>query len=108
MKQKTVIPREMARLDVEAAIDYFLAQGPGNIAQGFIDALEQTYARVSHYPEGGSLRYAHELGIDGLRFARLGRYPWLVFYVEQAEHIEIWRVLHEKRDIPGYLRSDPA
>lgn len=69
MKQKTVIPRELACQDVEAAIDYFLEQGPDNIAQGFIDALEQTYARISHYPQGGSLRYAHELNIEGLRFA---------------------------------------
>lgn len=91
MKQKTVVSRERARQDVEAAIDYFLAQGPHSIAQGFIDALEQTYTRISHYPAGGSLRYAHALNIDGLRFARLGRYPWLVFYVEQAEWIEITR-----------------
>jgi toxin ParE1/3/4 len=105
MKQKIVIPREMARLDVEAAIDYFHEQGLNKFAQEFIDVLEQAYARISHCPEGGSLRYAHELSIDALRFVRLERYPWLVFYVEQAEHVEIWRVLHEKRDIPRYLRA---
>ncbi len=106
MKQKIVVPRERAHQDVEAAIDYFLAQGPSSIAQGFVTALQQTYTRISHYPQGGSLRYAHELNIDGLRFARLGRYPWLVFYVEQVDRIEIWRVLHEKRDIPGYLQAE--
>lgn len=79
MKQKIVIPREMARLDVEAAIDYFHEQGLNKFAQEFIDVLEQAYARISHCPEGGSLRYAHELSIDALRFVRLERYPWLVF-----------------------------
>jgi len=28
-------------------------------------------------------------------------YPHLVFYVERADHIDVWRVLHGERDIPS-------
>ena len=33
----------------------------------------------------------------------LRKYPYLVFYVEQADHIDVWRVLHMKRDIPAWM-----
>jgi hypothetical protein len=34
------------------------------------------------------------------------RYPYLVFYVERSDHIDIWRVLHGQRDIPAWLLND--
>jgi len=27
-------------------------------------------------------------------------YPYLVFYVERPDHLEVWRVLHAQRDVP--------
>ena len=43
---------------------------------------------------------ADRLAIEtGLRFWRLTRFPYLIFYVER-EDVDIWRVLHEQRDIP--------
>jgi toxin ParE1/3/4 len=35
----------------------------------------------------------------------LKRYPYLVFYVVQDDHIDVWRVLHAHRDIPAWLRE---
>ena len=29
----------------------------------------------------------------------------MVFYVDRADHIDIWRVLHGKRDIPSWIRE---
>jgi toxin ParE1/3/4 len=34
---------------------------------------------------------------------RVQRYPYLVFYVERDDHIDVWRVLHGQRDIPAWL-----
>ena len=31
------------------------------------------------------------------------RYAHLIFYVEREEHIDVWRVLHEQRDIPSWM-----
>jgi toxin ParE1/3/4 len=36
----------------------------------------------------------------------LQRYPYLIFFVELPNHIDIWRVLHGQRDIPAWLHDD--
>jgi len=41
----------------------------------------------------------------GLRFWRLKKYPHLVFYIERDNHIDVWRVLHGARDIPGWMQD---
>lgn len=103
MKQKPVIPSELANQDVESAVTYYLEEQAPKAALGFIDALERAYKQISRHPGAGSDRYANELGLPGLRSWPLPRYPYLVFYLEQAEHVDVWRVLHAKRDIPAWL-----
>ncbi len=102
-KTKTVIPRELANQDVEEVIDHYLVEGSEQAALGFVNALEKAYAHISQWPATGSLRYAYELDLPNLRFWPLERYPQLIFYVEKIDHIDVWRVLHGKRDIPAWL-----
>jgi len=33
------------------------------------------------------------------------RFPYLAFYVERADHVDVWRVLHGARDIPAWLKG---
>ena len=106
MKTKPIVPREQANQDVENALDYYVAEAGENVALGFVDELEQTYAQISRHPATGAPRYAHELNLAGLRCWPLKRYPYLVFYIEQTEHIDVWRVLHAMRDIPEWLRGE--
>lgn len=105
MKPKRVVPREAALRDVEAVIDHYLAEGIEQAALGFVDALEQAFAHVGRHPVTGSTRYAFELNLPGLRSWPLKRYPYLLFYVEQDDHIDVWRVLHGQRDIPAWLNE---
>ena len=105
MRTKPVIPRERAVRDAEEILDYYLAEGSEQAALGFIDALEQAYAHIGEHPVTGSSRYAFELDLPGLRSWPLARYPYLVFFVDKEEHIDVWRVLHAKRDIPRWLRE---
>lgn len=100
MTVKPVVPRAQARADAESAIDYYLAEGAPDAALGFVDALEQAYTYLSRNAGTGSPRYGHELGVMGLRSWPLSTYPFLLFYLEHDEHIDIWRVLHTRRDIP--------
>lgn len=44
-----------------------------------------------------------ELRLDGLRAWPLRRFPHLVFYRVEREHIDVWRVLHAKRDVPAWI-----
>ena len=102
---KVVVPRELANRDVEEAIDRYLAEASAKVALGFVDELEKAYAHIARHPAAGSPRYAHQLGLADLRFWPLGRYSYLVFYIERDEQIDVWRVLHEKRDIPAWMNE---
>lgn len=106
MATKPVIPRAMACRDVEEAIDHYLGEDAPAAALGLVDALERAYAHIGRHPATGSPRYEHELNLPGLRFWPLTRYPYLVFYVERADHIDVWRVLHARRDIPAGLQGE--
>jgi len=53
-----------------------------------------------------SPRYAHALDLPGLRCWPLTRYPYLVFYLQQQDHIDVWRVLHSARDVPAWLADE--
>jgi len=100
---KPVVPRTKAREDVDAAIDHYIGEASADIALAFIDALEETYGFIGTSPVAGSPRWSHELNLPGLRTVRLKGFPWLVFYLDQAEHVDVWRVLHAKRDIPTWM-----
>jgi toxin ParE1/3/4 len=100
-----VIPREQARRDVEETLDHPLKEAGQAVASGFFDALKAAFEHIAPHPATGSPRYAHELNLPGLRAWPLTRYPYLVFYVERAGHIDVWRVLHGHRDIPAWMQA---
>lgn len=106
MTIKRVVPRDQAHRDVESAIDHYAHEAGPDVALGFVTSLEAAYRAIAEQPGIGSPRYAHELMLPGLRHLRLARFPWLVFYVERDDHIDIWRVLDARRDIPTWL-DDP-
>lgn len=103
MKAKTVVPREQANRDIDDAIAYYLGEGAERAALSFIDELEGAYIHIARHPGTGSTRYAHELNLPGLRCWPLTRFPHLVFYFEQSDCIDVWRVLHGQRDIPAWM-----
>lgn len=105
MRSKPIAFREEARRDIDDAIAYYLEEGAAEAALGFVHALEQAYAHISRHPATGSPRYAHELSLPGLRAWPLARYPYLIFYVERDQHIDVWRVLHGQRDIPAWMQE---
>lgn len=108
MKRKPVVPREQANRDVDEAVAYYLTQANEAVALGFIDALEKAYGHITRHPPTGSLLCAHELNLPGLRAWALMRHPYLVFYVERPDHIDVWRVLHGQRDIPAWMKEPDA
>jgi toxin ParE1/3/4 len=100
---KPVVPREQARRDVEEAIDYYAQEAGADVALRFVDAVKEAYRVISVRPATGSPRYAHELDLPGLRSRKLSRFPYLVFYLEHDDHIDVWRFLHAQRHIPSWL-----
>jgi toxin ParE1/3/4 len=103
---KPVILRAAARCDVDEAGARYQEEGGADVALGFIDALEAAIHHIGLTPETGSPRYGHELHLAGLRSWALKRYPYLVFYLMGAEHIDVWRILDDRRDIAVWMRRD--
>ena len=110
MTAKPVVPRQQALRDVDDAIAHYLQEDAPEAALGFIAALERAYAHLGRQPATGSPRWAHELGLPGLRAWPLTRSPYLVFHVERAGHVDVWRVLHPPRDIAAWMHApdEPA
>ena len=106
MSGKRVVLRERADRDAEEAVDHYLREAGEKIALGFVDALERACAHIAHHPAAGSSRHAHELNLPGVKAWPLKRYPYLLFYVERDDHVDVWRVLHAERDVPAWL-SEP-
>jgi toxin ParE1/3/4 len=100
---KRVVLRERAKQDVSDAIDHYLSEDAEQAALHFVDDLEKAYTHLSRQSASGSPRYAHELNLPGLRFWPLTRFPYLVFYFEHGDVVDVWRLLHTKRDIPVWM-----
>lgn len=103
---KPVILRKLAEIDVDTALTYYMAEAGADIALAFIGALEEANHRISKDPAIYSPRWGTELNLPGLRSLRVSKFPYVVFYMEQPDHIDVWRVLHAQRDIPAFLQVD--
>ena len=105
MAARPVQFRHLASADLDAAIDYYLSEAGQDVALRFVDAVERTARRAGKNPQLGTLRFAYELGLPGLRALPVGRYPYLMFYVGREDVIDVWRLLHTSRDIPTTLQD---
>ena len=97
--------RQVAQQDIDEAVAYYLQEAGELVALRFVDALEEAFKHIAKHPQTGSPRYAVELDLAGVRMWALNRYPYLVFYVEQAQHVDVWRVLNGQRHIPAWLQD---
>lgn len=103
---KSVILRASARRDVEETVVHYLEESGGGTAIGFIDAVEGALEHLARNPGSGSPRHGHDLHLGGLRSWPLMAYPYIIFYMEGEGVIDVWRILHGRRDIPRSLRAD--
>jgi toxin ParE1/3/4 len=94
-----------ARRDVGGILAHYRREAGVPIADAFVDALQQALGFLAQNPAAGSLRYAYQTGIPGLRIWPIRRYPHLVLYLDGEHVLEVVRVLHGKRDIPASLRG---
>ncbi|MDB5477219.1 MAG: plasmid stabilization protein [Phenylobacterium sp.] len=105
MTSKPPILRELARRDIEAAVDFYAVEAGEHLALRFVDALEGALRTIGQHPAAGSPRLGQELDLPGLRAHVVKGFPYLVCYVEQQDHVDIWRLLHGHRDIPEWLQE---
>ena len=108
MKAKRVAVRRAAARDIDAAVGHYQQEGGAALALRFVAALDEAYRHIRRFPATGASRYATEIGITGLRFWPLNKFPYLVFYVEREDHVDVLKVLHAQRDIPAWLTDSPG
>lgn len=106
MAARSVQLRERAATDIDHAADYYRREAGADVALRFIDAVERAVGHIARSPQSGSLRFAYELEIPELRVRSIARFPYLVFYVAGEDVVDVWRVLHTKRDIPSAIADD--
>lgn len=102
-----VIPRRLATQDLRDAAAHYAGEVDSATALRFIDAVEQAFALIARQSAVGSPRYAVELDLAGLRALPVEHFPYLIFYLEHTDHIDVLRILHARRDIPTSLQ-DPT
>jgi toxin ParE1/3/4 len=98
-----VVRRAQASADIAAAVSHYLDEAESDLAERFIDEVEGAIGVIAEAPGTGSPRFGDMLRLPGLRSRRVAGFPFLVFYIETDQRIEVWRVLHERRDIAGTL-----
>lgn len=102
---KPAIRSALADADVDAALDFYIGEA-SHMAGAFVDELAKATRHIERFPGTGSPRYAHELNIPNLRFWSLNRFPYALFYVEHADHLDVIRLVHLSRNIPATLRDE--
>lgn len=106
MTERRAQLRARAAADIDDAIAHLRDNAGDEVARAFIDALENGVNHIARSPSVGSLRFSYELGIPELRARTVRRFPYVIFYMPLGDHIDIWRVLHSRRDIPGTFARD--
>ena len=103
MSGKPVEVLPQAERDLKEATLWYREQGGEPLAMKWADAASNALRHIGPLPRTGASRYAHALNIGGLRFWPVHGLPYLIFYIERESHVEVWRALHEQRDIPAWM-----
>lgn len=93
-----VFRRQRADEDIEQA-QAFYGDKSVTVEDAFIDEIEATMARIARDPHLG--RSAKRFtSCPGLRYYRLARFPYLMFYLDLGDRCEVVRVLYVHMDLP--------
>lgn len=101
MADKPIRLRTLASADLEDAAIYYRDNADEQTALGFLDEVQAAVKLISSGPGIGTLRYSYDLDIPGLRAFPIRRFDHAVFYVEDDDVVDVWRILHTRRDIPA-------
>lgn len=103
MTAKPVRLLAQADQELRQVTAWYRREGGQALALEWADAVAASLRHVGANPQAGSPRYAVVLNLPGLRFWQMSRFPYLVFYVEYEDRVDIWRVLHAQRDVPAWM-----
>ncbi len=96
---RIVVKREQAKRDIEECF-VFIAEDELDIAINFLVRAEETFDLLAEMPFLGSLKEFRSQKLRNLRTWHVkGFDDYLIFYRPTENGVEVFRVLHAKRDI---------
>jgi toxin ParE1/3/4 len=103
----TVRRRDRARQDLIDIYRHLAREAGVRIASRFFAQAEATFNRLAGMPDMGTRYEAENAAFAEVRFVPISRFKkFLVFYLPTARGIDVVRVLHGARDIPGILAEE--
>ena len=99
---KRVIPRPQAERDLDTALSHYAKENP-TVARDFLGEVNGAYDRIHEMPGLGSPHFSCAVKIDNLRAYSLYDFPYIIFYFERENYIDVVRILHSSRDVFGIL-----
>lgn len=99
---KKLAVRPQALFELEESAHYYENEQAG-LGDRFSDTVETAFEKIRATPGIGSNRY--DGVVPGLHMYVLPTFPFLIFYFDHVDHIEVVRIIHAKRDLPHELRD---
>lgn len=94
---RTVDFRRVARIEFDEALDWYELQRPG-LGLEFKQRVDEVLARIAETPE-----HFHRVRGE-IRRAVVRRFPYIIDFLPEADHIIILTVFHGRRD-PRHLEG---
>lgn len=103
MIAKRVTLTAQAAQEIRQTTAWYKTEGGAILARRWAAAVEDALRHMCSSPKTGSTRFAVALKLDRLCFWPVEGFPYLVFYIEHRNHIDVRRVLHTKREVPASM-----
>src|SRR5258705_12463857 len=88
---RRVILRQRAQNDLRLAFRWYESQRQG-LGDAFLSAVQERLESIAAFPDANRGVYRR------IRRAVVARFPYLIFYVPNAERIDVLAVLHHARN----------
>lgn len=77
--------------DLVAALDYYSEMSPA-LADRFRSAVNRRLDNIAERPE------SFPVDVDSIRFAKIDRFPYLVFFVLKSDFVSVLAIVHGSKD----------
>lgn len=105
MNPKPVVLSDRALVELTQIVRRYSSTASPDVARSFAEAVQDAFQHLSLFPASGSTRLDLPLNWPELRVWPVSRFPYLLFYAENDDTLDVYRILHTSRDIPESLRE---
>lgn len=105
MNPKPVVLSDRALVELAQIVRRYSSDASADVARSFAEAVQDAFQHLSLFPASGSTRVDLKSDWPELRAWPVSGFPYLLFYEEKDDTLDVYRILHTSRDIPESLRE---